>query len=460
MERMNSLDAVFVAAEDSVNHMHIGSVAIFEGPPPRFGDVRAVIESKLPLVPRYRQRVREAPLSIGRPLWIDDVHFSLDYHLRSTALPTDFGGRALEHLVGRVMSQPLDRMRPLWEMWVIEGLADDRWAVLSKVHHCMVDGIAGSDLLGIVLDARPDEPLRPAVGWTPPAEPSRLALGWMTVGMAVEAGGAVVTGVVDAARHPIRTGVRLRDLAIGVERFITPSAGVAATLTGPIGPHRRWTRTAVALDDIKTVRRAFGGTVNDVVLAGVALGFRRLLLARDEAVDGRTVTTLIPVSTRDAEAHQLLDNRVAAVSARLPVGIEDPIRCLDAVHAHMDDLKRSHEIDASAAIVGISDIAPPVVAAAIARLVIHAQEMVQTVATNVPGPQVPLYLCGRRMREGYPYVPIAGHIRIGVAIWSYCGNLYFGITGDWDGAPDIEELASGIDQAFEDMTNGAVATAM
>ncbi len=460
MERMNSLDAVFVAAEDSVNHMHIGSVAIFDGPPPPFGDVRAVIASKLPLVPRYRQRVREAPLSIGRPLWIDDVHFSLDYHLRATALPSDTEGRALERLVGRVMSQPLDRNRPLWEMWVIEGLPDDRWAILSKVHHCMVDGIAGSDLLGTVLDTCPDAPVRPAAGWTPPAEPSRLALGWMTVGMAVEAGAAVALGVVNAARHPMRTGTRLRDLAIGIERFVVPSAGVAATLTGPIGPHRRWTQTAVALDDIKTVRRAFDGTVNDVVLAGVALGFRRLLQSRNEVVDGRTVTTLIPVSTRDADAHQLLDNRVAALSARLPVGIEDPIRCLGAIHVHMDELKRSHEIDASAAIVGLGDVAPPVVAAAIARLVIHSQEMVQTVATNVPGPQIPLYLCGRQMREGYPYVPIAGHIQIGVAIWSYCANLYFGITGDWDGAPDIDQLASGIDQAFEDMTKAAATAAI
>ncbi len=460
MERMNSLDAVFVAAEDSVNHMHLGSVAIFDGPPPPFGDVRAVIASKVPLVARYRQRVREAPLSIGRPLWIDDVHFSLDYHLRATALPADVDGRALEHLVGRVMSQPLDRNRPLWEMWVIEGLSDDRWAILSKVHHCMVDGIAGSDLLGTVLDTRPDAPVRPAVGWSPPEEPSRLALGWMTLGMAVEAGGAVAIGVVDAVRHPIRTGIRLRDLAIGIERFIAPSAGVAAALTGPIGPHRCWTRTAVSLDDIKTVRRAFGGTVNDVVLAGVALGFRRLLQSRDEVVDGRTVTTLIPVSMRDADAHQLLDNRIAALSARLPVGIEDPIRCLDAIHAHLDDLKRSHEMDASAAIVGLGDVAPPVVAAAIARLVIHSQEMVQTVATNVPGPQFPLYLCDRQMREGYPYVPIAGHIRIGVAIWSYCANLYFGITGDWDGAPDIDQLASGIDQAFEDMTKAAATAAI
>ena len=459
MERMNSLDAVFVAAEDSVNHMHIGSVGIFEGPPPPYADVRALIASKLQLVPRYRQRVREAPISIGRPLWIDDVHFDLDYHLRATALPVHAGRRALEELVGRVMSQPLDRNRPLWEMWVIEGLADDRWAILSKVHHCMVDGIAGTDLLGVVMNTLPDETLQPADEWTPRPEPSRLDLGQMSIRMALESVGAVVTGIAGAALHPAQAWDRFRNIAVGLERLVAPSRRAGATLTGPIGPHRRWTRTRVSLDEIKTVRVAFGGTVNDVVLVAVAGGFRELLLSRGEPVEHRTITTMIPVSMRGSDGRGTLDNRVSAVYARLPVGIDDPIECLAAIRAHMDELKQSHEIDASAAVIGIGDVAPPVVAAALARAVVHSQEIVQTVATNVPGPQMPLYVCGRRMLEAYPYVPIAGHIRVDVAIWSYCGDLYFGITGDWDGAPDIEKVAFGIDRAFEDLAKAAASAA-
>ncbi|HEY5013884.1 MAG TPA: wax ester/triacylglycerol synthase family O-acyltransferase [Acidimicrobiia bacterium] len=460
MERMNGLDAVFVAAEDSVNHMHIGSVGIFEGPPPPYEDVRALVASKLQFVPRHRQRVREAPFSVGRPLWIDDIHFNLDYHLRVTALPAHAERRALEVLVGRVMSQPLDRNRPLWEMWVIDGLPDDHWAILSKVHHCMVDGIAGTDLLGVIMDPRPDEPLHPTAEWAPAREPSRLGLGQVTVCMALESVGGVATGLAGAALHPARAWDRVRNIAVGLEHLLAPSPRAGASLTGPIGPHRRWTRTHVSLDDIKTVRHAFGGTVNDVVLTAVSRGFRELLLDRGEPVEDRTVTALIPVSMRAADARGLFDNRVSAVYARLPVGVGDPIECLGAVRAHMDTLKQSHEVDASAAVVGISDFAPPVVAAALARAIVHSQEIVQTVATNVPGPQVPLYVCGRRMQAAYPYVPIAGHIRVGVAIWSYCGDVYFGITGDWDGAPDIEKIAFGIDRAFEDLGKAAASAAV
>ena len=460
MERMNSLDAVFIAAEDSVNHMHIGSVGIFDGPPPPFDEVRALFASKLPLVPRYRQRVREAPLSIGRPLWIDDVHFDFDYHVRSTALPVHAGGRALEELVGRVMSQPLDRNRPLWEMWVIEGLPDDRWAILSKVHHCMVDGIAGTDLLGVVMDTEPDPVSLPADTWRPAPEPSLLDLGQVSLRMAWESVGSLASGIAGAARHPSRTWEGVHNIAVGLERAVAPSRHTAATLTGPIGPHRRWTRTRVTLDEITAVRRAFGGTVNDVLLVAVARGFRELLLSRGEPVEGRSVTTLIPVSMRGSDARQVLDNRVSAVYARLPVGIDDPIECLTAVRAHMDELKQSHEIDASAAIIGIGDVTPPVVAAALARVIVHSQEIVQTVATNVPGPQIPLYMCGRQMQEAYPFVPVAGHIRVGVAIWSYCGDLYFGITGDREGAPDIEQVKLGIDRAFEELAKAAANAAL
>jgi WS/DGAT/MGAT family acyltransferase len=450
---MNSLDAMFIAIEDSVNHMHIGSVGIFEGPLPPLEEFRALVASKLQLVPRYRQRVREAPLSIGRPLWIDDTHFNLDYHLRATALPRQATGRrhAFEQLVGRIMSQPLDRNRPLWEMWIIDGLWGDRFAILSKVHHCMVDGIAGTDLLAVVMDIVPDAPLPAADEWKPAPEPSRVDLGFATLHAGLGSVQQLVRGFAAAVRHPARASTHARDIIVGLQRFAAPSHAAGPSLTGPIGPHRHWTRTRTSLDEVKTIRRALGGTVNDVVVAAVSGGLRELLHSRGEPLEGRTVTTLIPVSTRAPDARGLLDNRVSSVYARLPVGIANPVERLAAVRAQMDELKRSHEIDASAAVLSLGDVVPPVIAAAASRALVHSQELVQTVATNVPGPQFPLYVCGRRMLSAYPYVPIAGHIRVGIAIWSYCGELYFGITGDWDGAPDIDVLAKGIDTSFEEL---------
>ena len=454
---MGSLDAVFIAVEDAVNHMHIGSVGIFEGPAPSYDAIRALAAAKLQFVPRYRQRVREAPVSIGRPLWIDDVHFDLDYHLRHTAVPTS-SRQALAELVGRAMSQPLDRHRPLWEMWIVEGLADDRWAMISKVHHCMVDGIAGSDLLGVVMDPRPDAPpLAPDV-WAPAPEPSRIDLARYATDMAVGSAWTFARDSVGALLHPSRTWSRLTEVAVGIGRMLYPERRGGSSLTGPIGPHRRWARTRVSLNDIKTIRTAFGGTVNDVVLAAVTRGFRELLVTRGEPVVGRTITTLIPVSMRTSDERGRLDNRVSAVYARLPIGLDDGVEVLMAIREQMDDLKGSHEVDASSAVLGVEDLAPPMLAAAFARAVVHAQAIVQTVVTNVPGPQVPLYLCGRRMIEAYPYVPIAGHIRIGVAIWSYCGDLYFGLTGDWDSVSDLGRLALGIDLGFEDLLKEAAGT--
>jgi WS/DGAT/MGAT family acyltransferase len=456
---MGSLDAVFIAVEDAVNHMHIGSVGIFEGPVPSYEAVRSLVAAKLPLVPRYRQRVREAPASVGRPFWIDAVDFDLDMHLRHTALPA--GDRfGLENLVGRVMSHPLDRRQPLWEMWLIEGLGSERWAMLSKVHHCMVDGVAGSDLLAVVMDLEPSPAAPPAPDvWDPAPEPSHMELARNTGEMTIDSVTEVVRGGIRAVRRPAAAIDRARELVTGLGQILAPRRRAGSSLTGPIGPRRRWARTHVSLDDVKAIRGAFGGTVNDVVLTAITRGFRELLQARGEPVDGRTITTLVPVSMRDPDARGKLDNRVSAVYARLPVGIADPIETLTAVRGHMNELKTSHEIDASTAIIGVGDFAPPVLTAVLARSLVHAQEIVQTVATNVPGPQVPLYVCGRRMLEAYPYVPIAGHIRIGIAIWSYCGDMYFGITGDWQGAPDIDLLRRGIDMSFEELLKEAASAA-
>jgi diacylglycerol O-acyltransferase len=439
MERLGSLDAMFIAAEDATNHMHIGSVGLFEGPSPGFAAVSAVVRAKIPLVPRYHQRVREAPLSVGRPLWIDDPGLDLDYHLRHTALPPD-DPDALDHLVARVMSQPLDRARPLWEMWMVEGLADGGWALVSKVHHCMVDGIAGTDLLATRLDLTPDAPVGPARPWTWSGPPSHLALAWSTATGAAEAVREITAGLLGALIHPSRTFGHARDVATGIAQLLGPRDHAAGTLTGPIGPHRRWTRTEASLADVATIRHAFGGTVNDVVLAAVARGFRALLESRDALADAETVSSIVPVSLRAADARGVFDNRVAALRALLPVAIEDPVATLAAVRAHLDELKRSHEVDASATLDTLGDVLPPTLAAATARLAVHRQELFQTVTTNVPGPQFPLYLAGAKVLATYPVSVIVDGMGVNITVMSYCGSLDIGIVADRDQVPDVDKL--------------------
>lgn len=454
MDRMGPLDAMFVAVEDHVNHMHIGSIGLFAGPVPPFRDVRAVVEGKLGLVPRYRQRVREAPLSIGRPLWIDDDRFDLDHHLRHTAVPSGEPA-GLDRLVERVMSQPLDRARPLWEMWMVEGLGDDQWAVISKVHHCMVDGVAGSDLLALVMDRSPDEPVREPEPWVAAPEPTRFDLARMSGANAVTVVADVGAGILDSVRHPARAARRLWDVVVGTEQLLGPLEHRGPALTGPIGPHRRWFRTTATLADVRTIRSVFGGTVNDVVLAAITRGFRSLLLARGVEPSGQNVSSLVPVSLRGEDARGVLDNRVAALHALLPVDIEDPVAALTAISSHVDSLKRSHEVDASSTVLAAGDVVPPAAAAVLARVLVHSQEWFQTVTTNVPGPQFPLYLCGRRMTAAYPFVPIAGHVRITIGIYSYCGSLYFGVTGDADHSADLGVLIDGIDSAVADLRERA-----
>jgi diacylglycerol O-acyltransferase / wax synthase len=459
VERMNALDATFLAVEDAVDHMHIGSVEVFEGPAPRYEEVRDAIAAKLPLVPRYRQKVVTAPGSIGRPLWVDDPHFRLDFHLRHAALPPPGGDDELRRFVGRVMSQQLDRRKPLWENWMVEGLADGTWLLVTKVHHCMVDGIAGSDLVSVVLSREAEPERAPVDVWAPAPEPSTVQLALRSVlGLAV-APIAVARSAVGWLVHPGDASAR----TVNVMRGLVPMARVLppappSVLTGPIGPHRRWDFTRAALSDVKEVRAALGGTVNDVVLAVVARGLRDLLLASGEPVDARVVRTLVPVSVRQPDARGVFDNRVSSMFATLPVGIADPVERLAAVRRQLAELKASKEADAGEAVISLAEFTPPIVHAIAARLVVHRQRNIETVATNVPGPQFPLYLAGRRMIGAYPYVPLLGNVRVGIAIWSYFGTLYFGVTGDDDAAPEIHVVCTGIDEGLRELLKAAAAT--
>jgi diacylglycerol O-acyltransferase / wax synthase len=449
---MNPLDAVFLYIEDGISHMHIGSCAIFAGPPPTISEMTTLIESKLPLLTRYRQRVRFVPGGLGHPVWVDDPYFNLSYHVRHSALPPPGDEQDLENLMGRLMSQELDRHRPLWEAWMVEGFADDRWALISKVHHCMVDGISGTDLMAVMLDPERAAKTQPIQPWTPQPEPSdwRLAADAVTRmavkpfrGMLELRGGAPSIKQARESLGDVVGGLR----SLG-GRLLLPTKPVS--VEGSIGPHRRWAAARCSLDDAKTIRTAFGGSVNDVILAAITGAFRTVMMERGDPVGSDVVLrSLVPVSMRHPDDHTS-NNQVSLMIAELPVGIADPMQRLEAVRTQMSTLKSSHQIAAGSAVVNAAAFLPPVLLALGARAAMGVlrrmpQHSVNTVTTNVPGPQFPLFALGREMLEYLPFVPLSEGLRIGIAILSYNGHIAFGVTGDYDTAPDVHFMAEQIE---------------
>ncbi len=457
-ERLSPLDSSFLHAEDAVSHMHIGSVGIFEGPPPPFEQALAMVRGKLALVPRYRQVARFVPFDLGRPVWVDDPHFALDYHVRNTALPAPGDDGQLRALVGRIMGQQLDRTKPLWEIWNVEGLAGGRWAMVAKTHHALVDGVSGTELLAVIMDLSPEATILDPDEWAPHPAPGRVELMAEAVGDLLRSPYEQVRAVRAATRVP-RLALRQ---ALDVAHGVSSMAGIVrptrvSSLNGPLGPHRRYDWAATTVDDVKRVRKALGGTFNDVVLSAITRGFRDLLLSRGESVD-RVVRTLVPVSVRVradtglAVGDGTYANKVSAMFAELPVAIEDAEERLHAITAQMEGLKESKEALAGEALTSLSGFAPPMLLALGMRLATRvAQRNVNTVTTNVPGPQFPLYVLGRRMLEAYPYVPLAGQVRIGVAIFSYDGRVTFGVTGDRDTTADLEVLCRGIEVGMDEL---------
>ncbi len=452
MDRMSPQDAMFLHVEDENNPMHIGSVSVFEGPAPTYGDLVRTVAANLPLVPRYRQRVRFVPLELGRPVWVDDSHFQILYHIRHTALPRPGSSEQLRNLAGRVFAANLDRGRPLWELWMVEGLEEGRWALIAKVHHCMVDGVSGSDLLTVLLDREPQPPPGRAPAWHPDREPGNVHLLADTLADAIMAPVDRLRGLPLFARAGLASTPGLTDIRNFVASYRSWLQPTAGELNGPIGPHRRWSWAGATLADVKEIREGLGGTVNDVVLAVITRGFRDLLLGRGNEVEGRVVRTLVPVSVRRPSERGTYNNRVSGLFPVLPVGITDPVERLNAIREQMDVFKNSGQAVAGEVLTQLSGFAPPMLLSLSARLGFRfEQRMVQTVTTNVPGPQFPLYAAGRQMVYSYPYVPIAGSVRISIAIFSYLGGLNFGVTGDWDSVPDIDVLTDGIGNGMQEL---------
>ncbi len=459
MERLTPLSAAFLEAEDvdPVASLAIGSFAIFEGPPPDFADFVAAIAGRLPLIPRYRQRLRRVAFDLAPPAWVDDPDFDIRRHVRRTSLPAPGGREEIGELMSLLMSRRMDRGKPLWEYWFCDGLADGRWGLLSKLHHSMVDGVSGTDLYRLILDPTPVP--GPAVPdtWQPVEPESTLAF--------------TVDALRDLAQVPVRAGRaaarsalaprRLARTTVDSVRGLIAIAGAAwpvtsTSLTGPLDGTRRYAWADLSLDDIRVVRKAYGATVNDVALAVVAGGFRRLLLVRGETPDPHALRSLVPVSTREPGTESIPDNRVSMMLPYLPVDLADPRDRLDAVRERIGALRAAHEPETGGAITAVADLgAFPSVSWGIRLGMRFPQRQIATVTTNVPGPRQTLYALGREVQEMLPYVPIADRVRIGIVMFSYRDTLTFGITGDRHSTPDLGVLAEGITESLAELLEDA-----
>jgi len=457
-DRLSALDATFLHLEEGGAHMHVGSAMLFEGEAPAYEDFVAHLERRLGLVPRYRQKLAFVPFGLGRPVWVDDPHFNPGYHIRHTALPAPAGLDELRALVGRVLSQRLDRSKPLWEVWLVDRVADGRFALISKTHHCLVDGISGVDIATVLFDLEPDPPA-PAVAagppWLPRPEPSRAAL--LAAALAERAGAPL-----EAAEQVARAAVRPRETAGGVGKVLGGLADVArAGMTAPpspynvpIGPHRRFAWVEEDLDRLKAIKAALGGSINDVVLAAVTGALREHLISRGHSVDALTLRAMVPVSVRADAQRGALGNQVTTMYAPLPVHAATARERFALVHEAMAGLKDSGQAVGAEVLTRLAGFAPPTVMAQAARLQ-GRQRMFNLTVTNVPGPQFGLFLLGRRLERLFPQVPLGGGAALGIAIMSYDGTINFGLLGDYDALGDLDEVAAFLRQAIDELAAAA-----
>jgi diacylglycerol O-acyltransferase len=429
-------------------HMHVASTIIFEGPAPTHGEFRAHIASRLHLVPRFRQKLRFVPFGQGRPVWVDDPYLNLDYHVRQTALPAPGSEEQLRNLAARIFSQQLDRTKPLWELWLVEGLRDGRFAVIGKSHHALVDGISGVDITTVLfdLDREPALPPSSAPKWLARPEPTDLELLGDALRERLTSPTEILRGVRAALRGPrqVVRGIGATGKMIG--------AGIAAPSTPfnvEIGPHRRFAIAQTDLEGLKRVKDAHRGTVNDVILSIVAGALGNYLRARGHDTEGLEMRAMVPVSVRADEEHGALGNRIAAMMAPLPVWCEDPVKRLGLVTETMGDLKASGQAVGAEILTKITDFAPPTLAAQAARLQ-PAQRFFNLVVTNVPGPQLPLYVLGRQMESIFPMVPLARRQAFCVGIMSYNGQVNFGLIGDYDAMADLDSFALDLEASIRE----------
>lgn len=452
MDQLTAVDAMFLDVEDENTPMNIGGVSVHEGPAPSFDEIRSQVAGRLDYSPRYRQRIKRMPVGLGRPIWVDDVDFDLDNHLTEVDLgPAPTLEDICDHYA-ETMSKHFDRDRPLWKVQICRNLPDGEWAILWSVHHAVVDGIAATDLLALLLS--PDKDAEPAEGqeWTPTPAPAKVQT--VTSAARGEIGPLkLARGVQGAAREPsrsIRHVARTLRGMLPVGRTLIESRE-ATPINGPVGSSRTWRVTELDLTEVKRAAKLHGGTVNDLVLTAVTDGMRENLIARGESLDGLRIRSMVPVSVRGDDEAGVAANRVSAVFVDLPVDVEDPRQRMMMIREQMDEIKANRGEQTAKALGDFADYLPHSVFAFGERSIMRTgiTRFFNTTTTNVPGPQFPLYCLGRRMRALYPYIMLIKDTRISTAVFSYDGKIYFGVTGDAAGIFDIERICSGVSGAVE-----------
>jgi diacylglycerol O-acyltransferase len=438
--------------------MHIGGVLLFDGPPPKVDDYLDHVRARLHLVPRYRQRLVTPPLDSGRPLWADDPNFNLEYHIRHAALPPPGTEEQLFLLTSRIVSQPLDRSKPLWESWLVEGLEEDRFALISKTHHSLVDGVSGVDLATVLFDPAPTPAPVPSdlEPWQPKPQPSAAELLVAGVRGAVNTTADLAVRALGAATRPRRSLEMLRDAAEGLGEIVWAglNPAPATPLNVEIGPHRRYTVVRQRLDDYREIKNALGGTVNDVVLTVVSGALARWLRSRGIRTEGLEMRALVPVSVRGQAERNTLGNRLTVMRGPLPVYIKDPVARLRFVRQAMDGLKESKQAVGAATLVAVNNLAPPTILAQASRLNFSTR-LFNLIVTNIPGPQVPLYVLGRPLRDLFPIAFLPENHALAIAIMSYNGGVDYGLLGDYDALPDIGLIAEGIEASLQELLQAA-----
>jgi WS/DGAT/MGAT family acyltransferase len=456
-DRLSPLDVSFLYMETPTTAMHVGGVAVFQPPEEGFDYDRLVelISQRIALVPRYRQKVRLVPGRLANPVWVDDEDFDVTYHVRRSALPKPGTDAQLRDLVGRLQSRQLDRSRPLWEIYLVEGLEGGRVGIITKTHHAMVDGVSAVDIGTVILDLTPEPREVPADDWTPQREP----------GLASLVVGAVTdlvrrpTQALDTARTAVGDARATAGKVVGVAGGVVSSVATIARpapdspLNVRIGEQRRFGMAKTDLEDYKRVRKAHGGTVNDVVLTVVAGALRSWLMTRGEAVTPTTtIRAMVPVSVRNDGQEGQLGNRVSSYFVDLPVGEGNPAMRLHQVSFAMRGHKESGQSVGADAIVQLSGFAPPTLHSLGARVASSfTRRLFNLVVTNVPGPQFPLYAAGARMLEMYPVVPLAKGQAVTVGLTSYDGGVYYGLNADRDAMPDIDVLAGLLEESLAEL---------
>jgi len=460
-QRLSALDVQFLLLEKPSVHYHVAGLSILDpstrpaGPDGMFEELKKLYADRQHLLPRFRQKVMFVPFGAGRPVWVDDPDFDLDFHMRRGAVPRPGGRKELADYVQRIHSRPLDRSKSLWELYFIEGLEDGHVAVLSKVHHAMIDGMSGMDIATVLFDLGPEPRAVEREPYEPEAAPSPREL--------------LVSSLRETVTHPVRSAFGNLSLAVRAPEILFRQiqqtvAGFGSILAAgtppkspfnrPVGPNRRFAMTEAPVSDYKAIKNALGGTVNDVVLATVAGALHRFLKRRGEPTQGLSLRAMVPVSTRDESQKMALGNQVTSIFVDLPVGPMDAAARLRAISAATKDLKQSHQAVAAGALMNIGTWAPPTLHGMAARLV-SRQRLLNLVISNVPGPQIPIYLAGAKLLTMYPVMPLGETLALAIAVTSLSGTMGFGITSDWDSMPDIDDFAADMSNAILDLKKAA-----